>query len=159
MEDEARAIAYVGNDADLLEQIRGLCVPRGWAVETYPHADALVEHLRRGGGVEAADTIAPERHATFVPVILDLDFLESGSREAVGRVKSVDGATPVFVVGRNTSLAAVSVALLDGAEAFFRTPLHDEMALAEAIAAVFSRGERWRESIRQSAAHARPASD
>jgi DNA-binding NarL/FixJ family response regulator len=159
MEDEVHNIAYVGNDADLLAQIRSLCDTHGWGLETYPHPDDFLKHPRSSHGVEAADEIVPERHATFVPVILDLDFIESESREAVRRVKSVDGATPVIVVGRNTSLAALSVARLDGAEALFHAPLHDELVLAEAIAAVFSRGQRWRESIRQSAAHARRGSD
>ncbi len=111
---------FIADDQrDVLESLRLLLKAEGYAAETFPHPDALIDALRAR---------APDA------VLLDLNYTRdttSGEEglDAVVRIRAFDAATPLVVMTAWGSIELAVEAMRRGAQDFIEKPWDNERLL------------------------------
>ena len=112
-------IFVVDDQRDVVESLRLLLKGEGYAIESFPHPDALIDALR----LRAPDA-----------VLMDLNYTRdttSGDEglDALLRIRSLDAATPVVVMTAWGSIELAVEAMRRGAQDFVEKPWENERLL------------------------------
>ncbi len=154
-----RELFYVGEDRDLIALLEEDSQARGWQWTVFKGYEELAHYLR---GKKRSPDKPPSGmelrlwlRERLTPIVLDIDFEQSNAVEIVRDIKTIDGASPLFVVSQQPSLTTISLAWTDGAEAYFTKPLDNLDGLIEAIEEAFDKVDRWERTLRQIQEHAK----
>ncbi|HIE98211.1 MAG TPA: response regulator [Planctomycetes bacterium] len=154
-----RAVKYVGEDRDLVELLKQDSKSRGWQWTEFEAYEELLSYLRSRKQSQSALQLSSGHEFRrwlrdrYAPIVLDLDFDQSGATEIVRNIKRIDAGASLIVVSRLTSLTAYSIAKMDGAEAFHTKPITNLDYLTESIECAFDKIDCWERTLLQLQEH------
>ena len=147
---QGRKLLYVGNDGELFNLLKDQHL-RNCRWHSLDDPYQVVQKL---GAAPTLDDLAAEPETweqcyqdRYAGVILDTDLSGEKAAEILRSIKSHDGGIPVIMLTRQTSLASVCLARLDGAEACFVKPLQSPNSLLHAIQEALQKHRRWEQSL------------
>ena len=152
MADAINTVFLAGADVGLRDDLLPGFETRGWHLEFAGTPEEYLHGLRASvpkGQLTEEHLSVSWLDRIFFPLLLDIDCADRGALETVRSIKLLYGAIPVIVIGANVEWAALAVARLDGADAFFRRSDLCLDRLSEAVRDAFTRVQRWRTLIGQ----------
>ena len=150
MADAINTVFLAGTDMGLRDALLPEFETRGWHLEFAGTPEEYVYGLRASvpKGWQTDEHLSVSwLDRIFFPLLLDIDCSDRGELETIRNVKLLFGAIPVIVIGANVDLAALAVARLDGADAFFWKSDLRLHRLSDAVRNAFARVHRWRTLI------------
>jgi DNA-binding NtrC family response regulator len=150
-----RSVKYVGEDGGFLALLKDdsrTCCGDWTDFKAYNN---LASYLRCVKQSQSPDNLTDGgefrlwMRQRFAPVVLDLDFDQTGSTDVIHDIRQIDGGVPLIVISSRSSMKTYSITKIDGAEAFYAKSRYNMDSLVEGIKAAFDKIGHWERTLLQ----------